>query len=161
LIATLLLVFHFESSDRLANAYGIAVSLTMVITTLLASVVVHFVWRWKLWQSALVVITFLVVDLAFLGANLTKLLHGGLLPLFIGIAGYLMMISWRRGRAMLSQKLFGTQKPLRDFVHELEPGRVARVPGTGVFLCANPGATPPALIHHLKHNKTLLSQVVI
>ena len=133
LLATLWLVFHFGSSGNLVNAYGIAVSLTMVITTILAGVVVLFVWEWGVVQASALVIFFLIIDVAFLAANFSKLFHGGMLPLVIGIIGCLCMVSWRRGRAVLSDKLYKSQTPIAQFVKKLQHDQIHRVPGTGVF----------------------------
>ena len=161
LVSTLLLVYFFRTSANLANAYGIAVSLTMVSTTLLAGTVVLGVWRWKKWLAILGIGFFLIVDVMFLAAQMAKLLHGGFLPLIIGILGCLCMFSWRRGRAVLSEKLYRTQTPLQEFVQKIRDEGIPRVPGTGVFLSTNSGATPAALAHTLKHNKTLLSRIII
>jgi KUP system potassium uptake protein len=161
LVSTLFLVFQFKSSGNLANAYGIAVSLTMVITTLLAGVVVRYVWNWSLLKTLVVVFFFLVIDSAFLAANIAKLFHGGVLPLIIGLVGCLSMLSWRKGRAVLSQKLYQSQAPLAEFVAKVAADNTTRIPGTAVFLSTNSGSTPAALSHTLKHNKALLSRIII
>jgi len=161
LVATTLLVLSFGSSSRLASAYGIAVSSTMVITTLLAAVVAARRWRWPLWAVVAVTLTFLCFDLTFVSANLSKIASGGYVPILIAIAMYALMSTWSYGRHLLGEHVRKNLVPLGD-VRELirvEMGR--RVPGTAVFMTSNPEGAPPALIHNFLHNHVVHERVVL
>ena len=161
LIGVLLLVFLFKSSDALANAYGIAVTGTMVVTTLLSFFVVRNLWKWSLPASVLVVAFFLTIDLAFLVANLVKVLDGGWVPLLLAGVAMLMMWTWVRGTALLSQKTHRDSISTRDLVRMLQKSKPIRVPGTAIFLTSDPDVAPSALMHNLKHNKVLHERVMI
>ncbi len=160
--AVLLLVGVFKSSSALASAYGIAVTGTMVITAALAFVVIWKCWHWKPWAAAALIAPFLLVDFTFLAANLLKVFDGGWLPLLVGGAIVLAMITWRRGTYVLSEKTRRTDVPLVDLLASLERRPAEqRAPGTAVFLTADPAIAPAALLHNLKHNKVLHAQNVI
>jgi len=161
MLATIGLVLGFRSSDRLAAAYGVAVTATMVITTLLAFVLARRVWRWPLWVAGLVTVGFLAVDLAFFGANIVKVADGGWFPLIVGFAVYSLMSTWQRGRQQIAAELSRGALPFAEFVTHLRPGTPHRVPGAAVFMSRDPVATPTALLHNLKHNKVLHEKVVL
>jgi KUP system potassium uptake protein len=161
MLATLGLVFGFRSSTNLAAAYGMAVTATMVITTILAYVVTRELWRWSVWRSALITGGFLVVDFAFFGANLLKIEHGGWFPLLVASGVYLIMSTWNTGRQLVLRRLDAEEMALSTFFEHLAARPPVRVPGTAVFMTARPGGAPPILVHHLKHNKALHAQVVL
>jgi KUP system potassium uptake protein len=158
MVATIGLVLGFRSSHNLAAAYGIAVSLTMLITTLLAAIVARSIWRWPLPVVVLVTGIFLIFDLAFFIANLTKFAAGGWFPLLAGAVVFSLMSSWRHGRQVLAAKV--RSAPLEEFVAKLDAGAATRVEGTAVFLSRR-RATPPALLLNLEHNHVLHRRVVL
>jgi KUP system potassium uptake protein len=161
LIGVLLLVFLFRSSENLANAYGIAVTGTMVVTTSLAFFVVWKLWRWPLYLAIPFIGVFLVVDLAFLAANLVKVFEGGWVPLTLGVLSMIVMWSWVRGTDLLARKTHRDSIPTADLIRMLQKSKPTRVPGTAVFLTGDPNVAPSALMHNLKHNKVLHERVVI
>lgn len=161
MLACVGLVIGFGSSTGLAAAYGVAVTTTMMITTILFAVVARQRWGWSRWAVGLLTAGFLVIDLAFWGANLLKIPHGGWFPLVVGVVLVFLMTTWRRGRELLARQIGRALLPLDDFVAGLSPGSPARVPGTAVFLSRDPGVIPPALLHNLKHNKVLHDRVVL
>jgi KUP system potassium uptake protein len=161
LVATVLLVLAFGSSSRLAAAYGIAVSSTMVITTCLAAVVAARRWGWPAAAVALVTVTLLTFDLAFLSANFPKIASGGFVPLVFAAAMVVLMSTWANGRRLLGEYVRRNLVPLddvRELIH-LEMGR--RVPGSAVFMTSNPEGAPPALIHNFLHNHVVHERVVL
>ncbi|HYG89742.1 MAG TPA: potassium transporter Kup [Azospirillum sp.] len=155
------LVLGFGTSSNLAAAYGIAVTGTMVVTTALAYKVARRLGRWPLWQAGLALVVFLSVDLAFFGSNLLKVFEGGWFPLAVALAVFLLMSTWRRGRAELRQKLKDASMPMDLLLDRLKGGSIARVPGTAVFLTSTAHGLPPSLLHNLKHNKVLHERVVL
>ncbi len=161
MIGVILLVGIFKNSDALADAYGLAVTGTMSVTTALAAIVTRRLWKWRLWQTALVVTPLLAVDLAFFGANSLKLLSGGWVPLLIGLAVILMIMTWTRGSAILALKFRRDQIPLADFLTALARKPRHKVAGTAVYLSRAPDLTPSALLHNLKHNGVLHEHNVI
>ena len=161
MVCTIGLVLGFRSSDRLAAAYGVAVTATMVITTVLAFILARRVWRWPLWVAGLVTAGFLVVDLAFFGANIVKVADGGWFPLVVGLVVYVLMSTWQRGRQQIAAEISRGALPFVEFVAHLRPGSPTRVPGAAVFMSRDPVATPTALLHNLKHNKVLHERVVL
>jgi KUP system potassium uptake protein len=158
--ASIGLVLGFRSSSRLANAYGVAVTTDMVFTTVLFAFVARQRLGWPKWGVALLVAGFLTVDLAFWGANLPKIPHGGWFPLMIAAGLFVIMTTWRKGRVVLSEKFRKQTLPLDLFVHEMRRKAPTRVPGTAVFMHGG-DATPPALLHNLKHNKVLHERVFL
>ena len=160
MVSTIAIVIGFGSSSALAAAYGIAVTMTMIITALLLHVVVTERWGWPLPVGLLVTGTFLTVDFAFFGANFIKIAHGGWLPLVIGAVLFTMMTTWKTGRRILADRLTARAIPLDDFCASVPPGH-ARVPGTAVFMTAQPKGTPPALVHNMRYNKVLHEHVVV
>lgn len=161
LVGVLILVLEFKSSGALASAYGIAVTGTMVITTLLAFLVMWKVWKKPLWMTLLVIIPFLLVDITFLVANLLKVMDGGYVPLALGFAIVIIMLTWRRGSQILKEKTHKDTIPLVDFLAMMESSSAARVPGTAVFLTNDPTIAPTSLMHNMKHNKVLHETNVI
>lgn len=161
LVGVLALVLAFGTSSRLASAYGIAVTGTMVVTALLALVVMQKHWRWPLPAALALMVPFLAIDLIFLGANLMKVLEGGYVPLLIAGLIMLVMWTWVRGTAVLARKDQQSEIPLADILHSLERKMPPAIPGTAVYLTANPELTPVALMHSLKHFKSLHEQNVI
>jgi KUP system potassium uptake protein len=161
LVGVLLLVLMFKSSDALANAYGIAVTGTMVVTTSLAFVVVWKLWHWPLWGAIAFVAFFLMIDLAFLMANLVKVLEGGWVPLLLGGFSMVIMWTWVRGTTLLAQKTRRDSIAIQELTRMLNKSKPTRVAGTAIFLTADPDVAPSALMHNLKHNKVLHDRVVI
>ncbi|WP_210332635.1 potassium transporter Kup [Methylosinus sp. H3A] len=161
LIGVLVLVTAFKSSSALASAYGIAVTGTMVTTTALAFIVVWRKWRWPLWAAALFILAFLTVDLAFLAANLMKVVEGGWVPLLLGGCSMVVMWTWVRGTALLAEKTHRDSIPICDLIAMLEKSKPTRVPGTAIFLTSDPNVAPTALLHNLKHNKVLHERVLV
>jgi len=155
LIGVLLLVFLFRSSSALASAYGIAVTGTMVVTSMLAFVAIWKVWRWSAVAAACIIGPFLLIDLTFLSANMLKIFEGGWMPLALGSMVMLIMYTWRRGSRILSEKTRPLELPLADLIRILEKKPPIRVPGTAIFLTSDPLSAPTALLHSLKHYKVL------
>jgi KUP system potassium uptake protein len=155
LVGVLFLVAMFRSSSALASAYGIAVAMTMVVDGLLGFLVIWKLWRWQLWQAALLVVPLILVDGTFLSANLLKLFEGAWAPLLFGATMVLLILTWRRGTNLLAQKTRRTEVPLDTLLKTLEKHPPHIVPGTAVFLTSQPQFAPTALLHNLKHNKVL------
>ncbi|QUS39390.1 potassium transporter Kup [Tardiphaga alba] len=161
LIGVVLLVLLFKSSSGLASAYGIAVSTTMVVDGIMGFVVIWKLWNWKAATAFALIAPLVFVDLAFLSANLLKLLEGGWVPLLFGLLMAGMIWTWRRGAAILILKTRRTEVPLRDLIKSLEKRPPHIVKGTAVFLTSDPEFVPTALLHNLKHNKVLHEHNVI
>ncbi len=151
LIGVLLLVGLFRSSGALAGAYGIAVTGTMVVTTLLAFIVIWRAWHWHPVAAAALVLPFLVIDVTFMVANLLKIMSGGWVPLLLGAALMVVMLTWRRGSRLLFAKTRRLEIPLVELVDKLEADPPPRIAGTAIFLTSDPDSTPTALLHSLKH----------
>jgi KUP system potassium uptake protein len=161
MVAVMILVLGFKSSNNLAAAYGIAVTGDMVITSILASVVVAKVWKWGWFKAGLLFACFLSVELVFLAANILKIPDGGWFPLVAGMAVFILMMTWKRGRQLLSERLKGERLELSMFLDSLGSSMPTRVAGTSVFLNADPKGVPHALLHNLMHNKVLHERVVL
>jgi KUP system potassium uptake protein len=153
-------VVGFGSSSRLASAYGVAVMGTMLVTTLLTFFVLRYLWRYALWLCVLATGFFMLVDGVFFAAAMHKVLDGGWFPLALGAIVFFVMVTWRRGRETLLERLRGSSPPLDGFLKSLFLHPPQRVPGTAVFLTSSPDATPNALLHSLKHYKVLHQQDV-
>ena len=153
-------VLGFGSSSELANAYGVALTGTMLVTATLTFFVIRYAWRYPLWLCLLATIFFLAVDLGFFSATLLKIADGGWFPLAIGACVFVVMTTWRRGRDILFARLNEQSIPLEAFLKSLFREPPQRVPGTAIFLTATPDATPHALLHNLNHNKVLHERVV-
>jgi KUP system potassium uptake protein len=160
MLSTIVIVIGFGSSTALAAAYGIAVTLTMVITAVLLQVVAIERWGWHPAVAWSVTGLFLVIDLAFFGANALKIAHGGWLPLVIGAVLFTLMTTWKTGRQLVAARLTARAVPLEAFLESVEKSHPARVPGTAVFMTATPLGTPPALAHNVRYNKVLHEHVV-
>lgn len=160
LAAVVVLILSFHSSSNLAAAYGIAVTGTMVLTTILACVVARTQWKWPLWLALSVTAVFLFVDIAFFAANALKIFEGGWLPLAMGATIFLLFATWKRGRNLMTMQLEASELPLQDFVDNLCAYPPAKVPGTAVFMSSSVSGVPHALLHNLKHNKVLHERVV-
>lgn len=160
MVACIGLVIGFGSSSRLAAAYGVAVTTDMVFTTILFAVVASTRWGWSLWRTASLAGFFLIVDVAFWAANLTKVPHGGWFPLVVAGVLFTAMTTWKKGREALRAAISDKVLPVELFLRTIRSDSVTRVPGTSVFLVSSRGGTPPALLHNLKHNKVLHEQVV-
>jgi len=161
LVLVVLAVVGFRSSENLGAAYGIAVTGTMVVTTLLALIVMRRLWHWPRVVVAMIGMLFLVIDLSLFGANLIKVEHGGWFPLVLGLLVFVVMTTWRRGRELLLRELRQSGLPLDSFIASIAEHPPQRVPGTAVFLTANANAVPHALLHSLKHYKVLHERNVI
>jgi K+ transporter len=152
-IGTIGLVLLFGASSHLAAAYGIAVSITMMITTLLVYRVARYVWHWNILVTTCVMAVFLCVDVAFFNANILKIPHRGWVPLALGLA-IVMLMTWHRGRAIVSGHLQASAPTLAEFLKSTMP-RLAECRAMRVFLVQHPGATPLALAQNVRHNKVL------
>ncbi len=161
LVGVLLLVLGFRTSSNLAAAYGIAVTGTMAIDTILAFVVMRSLWHINWFYTVLGMLIFLSVDIAFFSANTEKIVQGGWFPLVIALAIFTLMATWKRGRALLAERLAEISIKLAPFVQSLTKHPPQRVSGTAVFLTSNKDAVPHAMLHNLKHNKILHERVII
>jgi KUP system potassium uptake protein len=156
MLACIGLVLGFQSSTNMASAYGIAVTMTMLSTTVLFFFASRRLWNWTYWRAGLVCALFLVVELAFFSANLLKVFNGGWVPLVMGLVIFVVMATWKKGRARVWEKLRPASMPLEMFLDGLSTSKsLTRVPGTALFMTANLEGTPIALLHNLKHNKVL------
>jgi KUP system potassium uptake protein len=160
-LGTIFMVIGFRSSGALAAAYGIAVAMTMIITALLLHVIAVERWRWPLPVAIAVTTTFLAIDLTFFSANLLKVLQGGWLPIAIGITLFTLMTTWKTGRRIVAERLMARAYPLEAFVTAVRTAPQTRVPGTAVFMTAQPSGTPAALLHNVRYNKMLHEHVVV
>jgi KUP system potassium uptake protein len=161
LVGVILLVLAFQSSSHLAHAYGVSVFGAMAVDAILAILVIWRGWRWSLGLTLLVITPFLLIDLAFFGANLLKLFTGGYVPVLMATALIVLMWTWVRGTGILFEKTRKTDVPLVELVGMLEKSPPHRVKGTAVFLTSDPETAPSALLHNLKHNKVLHEKNVI
>ena len=161
MVSVIGLVLGFQRSTNLAAAYGIAVTSTMVITTLLLFVVQREQWKWPLYLAGPLTVFFVLIDLAFFGANFLKVLQGGWVPLAMGALIYIMMDTWKRGRQLLGEKYIAVALPLDLFLMDVARHPERRVKGTAVFMTSNPEGTPPGLLHNLKHNKIVHDRVIL
>ena len=160
-IACIGLVLAYRSSTNLAAAYGIAVTGTMSITTVLYYEVMRARWQWPLWKSAGIAGLFLVIDLSFFAANLVKVAHGGWFPIVVAIGIFTLMATWKEGRSLLAAILRENSLPMDLFLQDIKRRKPPRVPGVAVFLTSAAGGAPPVLLHHLKHNQVLHERVIL
>jgi KUP system potassium uptake protein len=161
MVACLWLVLSFKESSALAAAYGIAVTGTMSITSIIYYQVLTQTWHWPKWKAVPLVGMFLVFDVAFFGANLAKFLDGGWFPVGLAALIFLVMTTWKKGRAMLARNLADKLLPINMFLDDLRTLKPPRVPGTAVFMSSNPNGVPVVLLHHWKHNQVLHETVVL
>jgi KUP system potassium uptake protein len=159
LILVVAVVLAFKKSENLAAAYGIAVTTTMIVTTFLAAIVMRVVWRWNTLLVTLVISAFLIVDLAFLTANLLKIMEGGWFPLLLGAACFLLLMTWYQGRQLLRRRAIEEGIELKGFIDVLMMNPPHRVEGTAIFLTAHVDYLPVSFLHNLKHNHVLHERV--
>lgn len=155
------LVLYFRTADSLAGMYGVAVTGTMAITTILFYEVARRRFQWRRRWALAFLVFFLTIDLAFFGANVLKIGHGGWFPLVLAAIIYLLMSTWKRGRDYLRDLLHRSSLPLDLFLVDIERSSPPRVPGTAVFMTSDPTGAPVVLLHHVKHNKVLHKQVIL
>jgi KUP system potassium uptake protein len=161
MVSCLALVLGFQSSTNLAAAYGIAVTGTMAITSTLFYFVARSRWSWSRWRAGLVLLLFWAFDLSFFTACFAKIKHGGWFPLVVASSVFTVMVTWKKGRKLLAERLAVDMLPLEDFIDDIDRAKPPRVGGTAVFLASIRRGTPAVLLHHFKHNKCLHKQVVI
>ena len=161
MFACISLVLAFRESTRLAAAYGIAVTATMAITSFIFYKVTRLRWRWPLWQAGLLLILFLLLDCAFLGANLLKVADGGWITLCIAFAILTVMITWRDGRAILAKHYSLMKIPTEVFLKDIGNYKPQRIAGTAVFMSISPEGIPHTLLHHFKHNEALHERILL
>ncbi len=154
------IVLMFRTSSNLAAAYGVAVTSTMVITTVLFYVVARRLWGWSVLAVAPLALFFLIIDVAFFGANIIKVADGGWFPLLLAWAVFTVLTTWKTGRRILNERIQSESRPLEEFLEEIEKHPPRRVPGTAIFMNGNASRTPPALLHNLEHNKVLHKRVL-
>jgi KUP system potassium uptake protein len=161
MLACVALVLGFRSSNNLADAYGIAVTGTMAITSGLFYFCARDLWHWRRARALAVVGLFLTFDLSFFAACSAKIAHGGWFPLLVAAGVFTVMVTWKRGRALLAERITAESLPLPLFLADIEYSKPYRVPGTAIFLSSTRRGTPNVLLHHFKHNKVLHKQVVL
>lgn len=161
MIACIGVVLGFKESNALAGAYGIAVTGTMIITSLLYGLVLTYDRKWHLWEIVPLIGLFLAFDLAFFTGNFFKIADGGWFPIVVAAAIAIAMTTWKKGREELYRNLVGSRFPLESFLVQVPKSRMPRVPGTAVFMTLSPVGTPPTLLHHVKHNHVLHEKVVL
>jgi KUP system potassium uptake protein len=161
MLAAIAVVLEFGSSSNLAAAYGVAVTLNMAITTVLAYLVSRRLWKWSIALAGSVSALFLVPELVFVAANLAKVPDGGWFPLVLGAIIITIMTTWRRGRDLLGQRFREHLVPLEDFIEVMRVERPARVPGIAVFMTSSRIGAPPALLFNFLHNRVVHERVVL
>ena len=161
MLACIGLVLGFRTSSNLVAAYGIAVTMTMVITTTLGFVLLYWGWKWPLPKALALTLLFLIPELFYVGANMLKVTHGGWFPLVLGGGIFAVMTTWKRGRAILSQRFRDRLLPISDFDELMHVEMPARVPGTAVFMTSAGDGTPPPLLHNFLHNRVVHQHIVL
>lgn len=161
MVGVILLVLGFESSSALASAYGVAVTGTMLCTTVLVSVVIVRLWKWPLALAIPLLGSFLIVDLLFFAANVPKIVQGGAFPVLAGAVLFILMTTWKRGKQLLVERLDESSLPLPIFIGSIRVQPPFRAQGTAVFLTARQDAVPHALLHNMLHNQVLHEQIVL
>lgn len=159
-IVTSAIVIGFGTSANLAGAYGVAVSTTMAITTLLIYFVMKYRWDWRFPAAVIVAAFFLQIDLSFLAANTLKILNGGWLPLLIAGVIYLLMSTWFTGRKFLAKEMKKYMLPLSGYIENMDMSKVTTVPGTAIYMAESPVLTPPAFVHNVNHNKVMHRRII-
>ena len=160
MLGCIAIVVGFGTSSNLAAAYGVAVTSTMVITTILFYVVARERWGWSRLLTGALCAVFLIIDLAFFGANIVKVTHGGWFPLLLAAMVFTVMMTWKKGRRILSERIQSDAQPLEEFLQEMGRHKPTRVKGAAIFMNGNATKTPPALMHNLEHNKVLHERVM-
>ena len=161
MIAAIALVLIFRESSNLAAAYGVSVTTTMMVTTLLFALIARERWGWKIGAIAAWTISLLIIDIAFFSANIIKVPDGGWFPLLVGIVVFTINSTWRKGRKILSERLATQTLALSDFLRELAGNKIHRVRGTAIFMSRNTEGVPTTLLHNIKHNKVVHQRVVL
>ncbi len=161
MVFVLWLVMTFKTSSQLASAYGIAVTGTMAITSLLAFIVAREHWKWGFKRSLFIFIGFFILDLAFFGANILKIGEGGWISIALGLGAYLIMSTWKKGRRILAEKLLNRSVSIDDFLQQIKENPVHRVPGSAIYMAGDSWGVPFPLLHIIKHNKVMHNQVAI
>ncbi len=160
-VACVWLVLTFKESSALAAAYGIAVTGTMGITSIVYFIVLTKRWNWPVWRAGLLVGLFLSFDIPFFAANALKLFQGGWFPIAVALAIFLVMTTWKKGRTTLGRELAARMLPTEMFLADIDAHRPHRVAGAAVFMSSNPHGIPVVLLHHWKHNQVLHETVVL
>ncbi|WKW11081.1 potassium transporter Kup [Pseudogemmatithrix spongiicola] len=160
-VGCLLMVFGFRSSEALGAAYGIAVTGTFVLSTILYSIIALRRWHWPLWKVLAFLLVFGVIDVVLFSASASKFIHGGWVPVVVAIAIFTMMTTWKRGRLILTERMQDISLPMETFLADIGDHPKTRVPGTAVFMTSEIQGTPVVLLHHLKHNKVLHETVIL
>lgn len=161
MVGTIMVVLGFQTSSNLASAYGLAVTMTMTITSLLAFIAMHKIWKWGLAVSIIVTTLFLIVDVSFLASNLTKILSGGWFPIMVGMLGLIIMFTWKKGRQILATQIMKITYPIDSVINDFKTDKYPKVSGTAIYMTSNPGVAPPTLIQNLNHNKIFHEQILI
>jgi len=161
MVCTVALVISFQSSSKLAAAYGVAVTSTMMVTTMLFFVVARRRWNWPLVWAAPLAALFFLVDVSFFAANISKILHGAWFPLVIGAVFFTIMLTWAKGRRLLAEQLRRIMPPIHQFIVDVDSHSPNKIDGEAVFLAGNPYATPVALARNVKHNKVVHGRTVL
>tara|TARA_B110000008_G_scaffold54115_1_gene53548 strand:- start:77 stop:1108 length:1032 start_codon:yes stop_codon:yes gene_type:complete len=161
MIGVMSVVIIFQNSSALASAYGIAITLNMVIATILAGFVFLEVWKWSWFKTTMIISIFFIIDLIFFSANIIKVPDGGWFPLLIGGILLLLMTTWKKGRTILYLKLKTESMEINSFLKSMKKDLRNRVKGTAVFLTPNPDGVPHSLLHNLKHNKVIHKNVIL
>jgi KUP system potassium uptake protein len=161
MVGCLILVLAFQSSNALGAAYGIAVTGTMAITSILFFVVARSQWNWSVIHALPIALTFLAIDITLFAANIIKIESGGWVPIVVALGVFTLMSTWKRGRGLLNQALHAGALPLDLFLGDVARRKPVRVPGTAVFMTSSNNGVPVVLLHHLKHNKVLHEQVIL
>jgi KUP system potassium uptake protein len=160
MIMVIVLVLFFQSSSNLAAAYGIAVTGAMFIDTILLAAVLVSLWRWPWWKAAPLIAVFIIVDMAYLGANLIKVPDGGWVPLLMGLIIFTLLTTWARGRSLMRATMAEGSIPIEIFAKSAK-NSAQRVPGTAIFMSSSSDGVPSALLHNIKHNKVLHERVIV
>ncbi|OYY70440.1 MAG: potassium transporter Kup [Sphingomonadales bacterium 17-56-6] len=160
MVAVIVLVVTFQASTNLAAAYGLAVTGTMLITTILIGILAHSVWHWPIWRTGLVIGLFLTVDVAYFAANVIKIPDGGWLPLVVGLVLFTLLTTWSRGRELMRERMVESAMPMDIFIKSAA-GSATRVPGTAVFMASAAMGVPSAMLHNIKHNKILHERIIV
>lgn len=161
MVACIGLVLFFKSSSNLASAYGLSVSMDMLLTSFLFFLVAWRIWNWALWKALLPILCFMCIETGYFLGSLAKFMDGAWFPLVIGSAMWIIMKTWTDGRAILYSVMMKGRLPVEHLIGEIKKNRIIRVPGTAVFMSASADGLPLALLHHLKHNKALHKQVIL
>lgn len=161
MVACIALVISFETSSNLASAYGLSVSMEMLLTSTLFFFLARKIWGWQTWKALLPVLLFVSIEGGYVSGSLSKFIEGAWFPLAVAACVWIVMETWRDGRSILRDAMLRGRLPVEHLISELKKERVIRVPGTAVFMSAAAEGLPLSLLHHLKHNKALHKQVVL